>query len=76
MHRHVIFFFLTGCVITPLPTPPPPPTTLPSPVYPNGCVEDWYAKARLPMCVENWITELTSQQKTIEKKQKISKEKK
>lgn len=75
MRCSIVLLMLTGCVITPL-KPSPPAPYLPAPVHPNSCVEDWYAKARLPMCVENWIAELTIQQKTIEKKQKISKEKK
>jgi hypothetical protein len=63
--------FLTGCVVA-LPsskpqTPPPVLHSLPQAVWPDECVADWYAKATLPPCVESWITDITKQQKQIEK---------
>ena len=71
---------LSGCVIQPpavvekdpapsaMTCPPPPPP--PKPVWPDKCAEDWYAKAELPACVKDWITDLSAQQKAIAKKQK------
>lgn len=68
-----LLLLLAGCVITPLkpvakPEPKTLPQSVPSPVWPSSCAENWYAKAKLPACVETWIGELTNQQKTIEKK--------
>ena len=48
----------------------PPISVPPSPVLPNSCVADWYAKASLPPCVEDYLKQLKSQQKTIAKKRK------
>ena len=66
---------LSGCVISPLPvekkeTPVIVSPALPPPVWPDACVADWYAKEKLPPCVESWITDITREQKTIEKKRK------
>ena len=75
----VALMLLSGCMIQPpavekdaapvvvtCPAPPPPPM----PVWPDKCAEDWYAKAELPACVKDWITDLSAQQKAIAKKQK------
>ena len=66
---------LSGCVISPLPQKEPPVVkvegpSLPPTVWPDACVADWYAKQKLPPCVESWITDVTKQQKKIEKKRK------
>jgi hypothetical protein len=70
---------LSGCVIEPLPQREPSPAMtpiahpLPAPVWPDECVANWYAKTALPSCVESWITDITKQQKTIERRKKKAK---
>ena len=71
MRSLILIVPLAACVMAPPPDPPPAPTPLPSPVWPDACVEDWYAKTRLPSCVEDWITDLTVQQKKIETTHKV-----
>jgi hypothetical protein len=83
MRRFIVLaalMLLSACVISPLPVekkeaPAVASPTLPAPVWPDACVADWYAKEKLPPCVESWITDITKQQKTIEKKRKIHKNK-
>ena|ERR1700693_4512066 len=82
MRKYVLLGLLVmgGCVISPLPVEKKEPPVivspaLPAPVWPDACVADWYAKEKLPPCVESWITDITKQQKAIEKKRKIHKSK-
>jgi hypothetical protein len=70
----LLLLVLSGCIISP-PAKEPPEVkvmgpSLPPTVWPDACVADWYAKQSLPPCVETWITDVTKQQKKIEKKQK------
>jgi len=67
---------LAGCVIAsgpPMDRLPPPPSksSLPAPLKPSPCVEDWYAKAELPSCVSDWIVGLSKQQQEIAQKHKV-----
>jgi hypothetical protein len=78
VRRLLPLLMLTGCVISPLPeraspTPQvicPPIPTVPKPVWPDACVEDWYAKAELPACVKDWVLDVRDQQKNIATKSK------
>jgi hypothetical protein len=64
---------LTACVISQNPAPPPTappapsPSYCPAPVWPDAVTEEWYAKAKLPVSVEEWINRLMAQQADIEK---------
>lgn len=70
-----LMLLLSGCIIQAPAKTPEPQTILishpmPAPVWPDECVANWYAQTKLPPCVESWITDITKQQKTIEKKRK------
>lgn len=47
-----------------------PAKPIPPPVWPNACVTDWYAKATLPACVEDYLKTVKKQQKVIAKRRK------
>jgi len=36
-------------------------------VWPDSAAEEWYARAKLPASVEDWIGKLTDQQSDIQK---------
>lgn len=71
------FFALAGCAIHPtvektveraVPQECPGPTIVkvaPPPVYPDSCVADWYAKANLPPCVETYLKQMKTRQKSM-----------
>jgi hypothetical protein len=67
-------FGLSGCIINTVPAPaadvPIVQKALPTPVWPDACVADWYAKVKLPACVESWITDIDKQQNKIVAKKK------
>src|SRR5580698_2145596 len=81
MRRFIVLaalMLLSACIISPLPiekkeVPAIVSPPLPAPVWPDACVADWYAKEKLPPCVESWITDITQEQKSIEKKRKAHK---
>jgi hypothetical protein len=66
---------LAGCIIQPLPEKPAtvasacpavaPASSVPKPVWPDNCVADWYAKATLPACVEDYLESVKAEQKKI-----------
>jgi hypothetical protein len=65
-------FLLGGCIIQPLPEKypsecptPTPVIATPKPVWPDTCVADWYASAKLPPCVEDYLQNVKTQQKKI-----------
>lgn len=82
MRPLLLLLILSGCVIHAAPnempgSPAPVPQSCPElapiapapkPVWPDSCVADWYAKASLPPCVESYLKQLKTQQKTIAKK--------
>jgi len=70
----LLIAMLSGCVIERAEPTKQPETvvlhSLPTPVWPDACVSNWYAKTSLPPCVESWITDITRQQNRIAAKRK------
>jgi len=66
--------FLAGCVMMPLSSMEQPDgkscpiAQATKPIWPDSCVAEWYAKAKLPPCVEDYLQDVKTQQKRIAKR--------